>query len=65
MVDAKYYDGGTGNAVSPGRSYDVSLDGRFLMLKDATPAGEVPPPPQIVVVQNWLEELKRFVPVKR
>jgi serine/threonine-protein kinase len=43
------------------RTYDVSADGRrFLMVK--RPASQVGAP-QIVVVQNWLEELKRLVPV--
>jgi Tol biopolymer transport system component len=45
----------------PVRAYDVSPDGqRFLMVR------EVPQQParisQIVLVQNWLEELKRLVP---
>jgi hypothetical protein len=40
--------------------YDVSPDGRFVMLRDAGAGKAVPP--QIVVVQNWLEELKRLVP---
>jgi hypothetical protein len=38
-------------------NYDVSRDGqRFLMLK---PADQDEGARQIVVVQNWLEELKR------
>ena len=46
---------------NPGRTYDVSPDGqRFLMIKAG---GANQAPPQIVVVQNWLEELKRLVPV--
>ena len=52
--------GGTGT----GRTYDVSPDGqRFLMTKmpgtDASAA-----PPAIIVVQHWVEELKRLVPAK-
>jgi len=45
------------------RQYDVAPDGqRFLMLKQS---GEVTAtPPQIVVVKNWFEELKRLVPTK-
>ena len=43
------------------QGYDVSLDGqRFLMIKERTDAFDVS---QIIVVQNWLEELKRLVPV--
>jgi hypothetical protein len=42
--------------------YDVSPDGqRFLMIKedDAQPESN----DELVVVQNWLEELKELVPV--
>jgi hypothetical protein len=40
--------------------YDVSADGqRFLMLK---PVEQAQTAPQIVVVQNWFEELKQKVP---
>ena len=42
-----------------GRTYDVSPDGRrFLMVKQ--PATRAPA--QIVIVQNWFEELRRLVP---
>ena len=51
----------TGAALGP-RSYDVSPDGqRFLMVKEV-PASRAEAP-QIIVVQPWLEELKRLVPV--
>jgi eukaryotic-like serine/threonine-protein kinase len=50
--------------VGPGfvpRMYDVSADGqRFLMIRQGSNANIAPP--QIVVVQHWLEELKRLVP---
>ena len=51
-----------GNTANIGRTYDVSPDGRrFLMIKQA--AGEqTAARPQILVVQNWFEELKRRVP---
>jgi hypothetical protein len=47
----------------PFRGYDVTPDGqRFLMVR------EVPQPParisQMVLVQNWSQELKRLVPTK-
>jgi len=51
------YPGGTG-----GRIYDVAPDGqRFLMIqqRDSTPQ---PPLTHIVLVQNWLDELRRLVP---
>ncbi len=37
-------------------SYDVSPDGRFLMIRSD------PAPTHINVVLNWFEELKRLVP---
>ena len=54
-----------GNFVVTGgfRSYDVAPDGRlFIMVLP----GEQPPLPvsQIVVVQNWSEELQRIAPAK-
>jgi len=46
-----------------GRMYDVSRDGqRFLMVKPVESAEQEAPPPQIIVVQNWTEELKRLAP---
>jgi serine/threonine-protein kinase len=48
-----------GSGFAP-RMYDVSPDGRFLMVRQGRDGTE--PPPQIVVVQNWQEELKRLVP---
>ena len=45
------------------QTYDVSLDGeRFLMIKDVV--DESGPPAQIIVVENWFEELERLVPAK-
>ena len=49
---------------SPISAYDVSADGqRFLMLKpsEETSSSSLT---QIVVVQNWFEELKRLVPIR-
>jgi hypothetical protein len=52
------------SAGEAGRTFDVAADGkRFLMIKPAS--GEAAPPPQsLIVVENWLEELKRLVPTK-
>ena len=48
----------------PARSFDVAADGqRFLMIKESGIDGTVAPP-SIVVVQHWLDELKRLVPMK-
>ena len=58
--------GSYARAVSPGRHYDVSPDGkRFLLLKDVeTAPGAKPVPPEIHFVQHWAEELNRLVPAK-
>jgi serine/threonine-protein kinase len=58
--DGYYYAWNTQN--NQGRTYDISPDGnRFLRLKEVQLPDSTPP--SIVVVQNWLEELKRRVPV--
>jgi len=45
-----------------GRTYDVSPDGkRFLMIKEGGPGKETDAS-QLILVQNWTEELKRLVP---
>jgi hypothetical protein len=44
-----------------GRTFDVAPDGRrFLMIKEG--GGDEAAPQNLVVVQNWFEELKRLVP---
>jgi serine/threonine-protein kinase len=57
VLPARYFD----DSGTTGRTFDVAPDGRrFLMMKEA--GGEGAAPPQMVVVQNWFEELKRLVP---
>jgi eukaryotic-like serine/threonine-protein kinase len=61
LLDGRF--GGSGSV----RTYDVSPDGkRFLMIKDnaAIRDDQAPPAASLVVVQNWLEELKAKVPTK-
>ena len=49
---------------NPGRTYDIASDGqRFLMIKEGG-TGETPAPASLIVVQHWVEELKRLVPPK-
>jgi hypothetical protein len=49
-----------------GRTYDVSPDGqRFLLIKEGGGADQTAARPQIIVVQHWVEELKRLVPTGR
>jgi serine/threonine-protein kinase len=58
LFQGRYFTG------TQGRTYDVSPDGRrFLMVKEAG-ADQGDARPQIIVVLNWLEELKQRVPVK-
>ena len=46
------------------RRFDIAPDGqRFLMIKEGRTTLEDAAPPQINVVLNWSEELKRLVPV--
>jgi hypothetical protein len=60
LFEQPYYVG-----TNSGRSYDVSLDGqRFLMIKGDEASEQTAARPSLVVVQNWLEELKRLVPTR-
>ena len=43
-----------------GAGYDVLPDGRFVMVRGADPTAAR----EIVIVQNWFEELKRLAPAK-
>jgi serine/threonine-protein kinase len=66
ILDTPYYAGSTNRGFDL-RAYDVSADGqRFLMIKDVAPTGQKSPAPaaSMVVVLNWLEELKARVPTK-
>ena len=43
--------------------YDVTADGqRFLMVREGAGSEGEAAPVSIVVVENWVEELKRLVP---
>ena len=45
--------------IDTGRTYDIAPDGeRFLMIKADRSAA----PASLIVVQHWVEELKRLVP---
>ena len=48
----------------PSANYDVTADGRFLVVEDAGLSDERPRS-QIHLILNWFEELKRLVPVGR
>ena len=56
VIETPYYQG------QVGRFYDISPDGeRFLMIKEESEGSSSP---EIHVVLNWFEELKRLVPVQ-
>ena len=45
------------------RTYDVAPDGeRFLMVRQTSSATDAEAPAELIVVQNWFEELRRLVP---
>ena len=49
-----------------GCSYDISPDGeRFFIVKEATATNQTTTAPQVILVQNWFEELRRLVPTNR
>ena len=55
-----YYRGAGANSA---RAYDVTADGkRFLMVKPVTGNDGGPTLASVVVVHNWIEEVKRLVP---
>jgi serine/threonine-protein kinase len=64
LFDTRGYFAPTGgaNQRDPGRTYDVSADGRFLMLKDVSVREGTSARQSITVILNWVEELKRLVP---
>ena len=46
------------------RPYDIAPDGRFLIIRSGQAEVAGGTAPEIVVVQNWFEELKRLAPTK-
>jgi Tol biopolymer transport system component len=50
------------NHTGAARLYDLGPDGRFFMIADEPQAGSAGSRYDLVVVQNWFEELKRLVP---
>jgi eukaryotic-like serine/threonine-protein kinase len=61
VLDRAYFHLGAGAGLYAARSYDVSAGGqRFLMIKEAG-SDQTVSPAGIVVVQNWIEELRRLV----
>ena len=46
------------------REYHLAPDGRFLMLKNPSAESTGAAATQVILVQNWFEELKRLVPTE-
>ena len=45
------------------RDYDIAPDGRkFLFVKRAGDDGDESATPEVILVQNWFQELERLVP---
>jgi eukaryotic-like serine/threonine-protein kinase len=60
VLQRPYYNGFS--LVERADTYDVSRDGRFLMLKQGTPLDAPSQPATVVVVRHWIEEVRRLVP---
>ena len=61
LFESRYSHITTGGALQP-PSYDVAPDGRFVMIEPVESNDEAATP-RIVVVENWIEELKERVPM--
>jgi hypothetical protein len=48
-----------------GRPYDIAPDGRFIIIRSGQAEAGGGTAPNMIVVQNWFEELKRLVPAGR
>jgi len=57
ILDHRFYN------LGPARNYDISRDGqKFLIIKNPRDAAATETPASMIVVLNWLEELKARVP---
>ena len=66
LIVAGQYSGASSMTLAQNRTYDISPDGkRFLMFKAGAGGGANDPTAQaqIVLVQNWFQELLERVPV--
>ena len=60
LWEERYFDGAFGTDV---RQYHVAPDGRFLMMRLGSSAtDDATATPELVLVLNWFDELKRLVP---
>ena len=59
LWEEPYYDQPVGTGT---RQYHVAPDGLFLMIRQGAATDNSSAPPEIILVQNWLDELQRLVP---
>ena len=52
------------SVVLSGRPYDVAPDGRFLVIRGGQAEGGGGTASNLILVQNWFEELKQLIPTK-
>jgi serine/threonine-protein kinase len=67
MTPTRLFAWSTGSVAQQGnfgRTYDISRDGRRLLMVKDVEDGRAAATPTVVVVENWLEELKRLVPTR-
>jgi len=65
VLEGPYFFGTSGGGDTAFRTFDVSRDGqRFLMIKLPGGSDQAAGLPSLIVVQHWVEELKRLVPSK-
>jgi len=63
VLEGPYFFGTIGAGDAAFRTYDVAPDGRrFLMIKEGG-ADQTAAPASLIVVLNWVDELKRLVPL--
>jgi hypothetical protein len=46
------------------RPYDLTPDGRFIIIRSSQAEAGSGTAPNVILVLNWFEELKRLVPAK-
>ena len=57
-------DGIFGSGAGAVRDFDVTPDGKFIVVKGAAQFSQTTGPLQVLVVLNWFSELRQRIPVK-
>ena len=64
VFDAAPYVGAINPQTAGGPHFDVSKDGRFVMVKREQSGGSGQPTPRVVFVTNWLKDMTARAPAK-